>query len=228
MKINCGKKLDATRYHYVLFDLDGTILDSEGVSAFATNYAFKKVLGRELTESEEKSLIGRPVKYILKDWYGETGEEIYRIGSTYFNQQAAVIRPYRGIKTLIADLYHKGAKMAVVTTSHTENSLKLLKLNGILRYLVTVIGQEDTERHKPDPDPVLLALQRMRYNGSGNAIFVGDQPADIYAARNAGIIDAAALWGAADEEVIESCKPKYTFKKIRDFREFIFLSDVKK
>ena len=211
----------------MLFDLDGTILDSEGVSAFATNYAFKKVLGRELTKSEEKSLIGRPVKYILKDWYGETGEEIYRIGSTYFNQQAEVIRPYRGIKTLIADLYHKGAKMAVVTTSHTENSLKLLKLNGILRYLITVIGQEDTERHKPNPDPVILALKRMGYNGSNDAIFIGDQPADIYAARNAGIIDAAALWGAADVEIMANCEPKHTFKRIRDFREFIFLSEAK-
>ena len=104
----------------------------------------------------------------------------------------------------------------------------MLKLNGVLRYLVTVIGQEDTEKHKPDPDPVLLALRRMMYNGSGDAIFIGDQPADIYAARNAGITEAAALWGAADEEVIESCQPRYTFKKIRDFREFIFLSDVKK
>ena len=85
--------------------------------------------------------------------------------------------------------------MAVVTSKRSAIARRGLEHTGIARYFPVVIGADDTERHKPDPEPVRLALTRLGV-APERAVFVGDAPFDIAAGRAAGVVTVGACWGA--------------------------------
>jgi pyrophosphatase PpaX len=65
-----------------------------------------------------------------------------------------------------------------------------------------VVGFDDSELHKPDAEPLFVAMERMLLDDAEDVVFVGDSPADIWAARNAGAVSVAALWGTLDRELL--------------------------
>ena len=69
----------------ILFDCDGTLVDSETLSACATDYAFKHILKRPLTDAESKGLLGRPANKILEEWFQEKGKEIFEEATNHFH-----------------------------------------------------------------------------------------------------------------------------------------------
>lgn len=191
----------------VIFDMDGTLLDSEGLSSVATDYGFRQVLGRDLTPEENAQLVGRPVKKVLSQWFPDQGEKIYSTGRKYFESNIESIQPYRGIPDLLARL-HGRYTLAVVTSSHRTDAEKLLGHAGILQYFSFYIGQEDTNYQKPDPEPVLLAL-KMLGTPPAESIFVGDQPYDIIAAHEAGMKAIGAVWGTGKADDLYLYSPDF-------------------
>ncbi|MCL4307410.1 MAG: HAD-IA family hydrolase [Candidatus Thermoplasmatota archaeon] len=189
----------------VLFDMDGTLLDSETLSERATNYGFMEILGREITAEEHSQLIGRPVKKILSQWFPDKGETIYDTGRLYFNSRLSTVETYPGISEVLEKL-SKRYYLGVVTSSHRSDAQKLLTLSGLLTYIRLYVGQEDTEYQKPDPEPLNLALKRLNVS-SQEAVYIGDQPYDVIAAHEAGIHAAAALWGSGNMERLEMYHP---------------------
>jgi pyrophosphatase PpaX len=195
----------------LIFDMDGTLLDSETVSGYAVNYGYRKILGREITPEERKQLLGRPVKKILSQWYPEKGGEIYDTGRRYYESNFSSIAPYRGITDVLAKL-RKQCRLAVVTSSHRSDAEKLLSMTGLKRYFEFYIGQEDSDHQKPDPEPVILATVKLGIE-SREAMFIGDQPYDILAAQAAGVISVAAVWGSGDEGVLKKYNPNFILRR---------------
>ncbi|EQB72019.1 MAG: hypothetical protein AMDU1_APLC00014G0031 [Thermoplasmatales archaeon A-plasma] len=113
----------------VLFDLDGTLLDSETLSEKATNYGFMEILGREITAEEHSQLIGRPVKKILSQWFPDKGEAIYDTGRLYFNSKLSTVETYPGISEVLEKLSQK-YDLGVVTSSHRIDAQRLLDTFG--------------------------------------------------------------------------------------------------
>lgn len=186
--------------------MDGTLLDSETISTVATDYGFRKVLGRELTPEESSQLVGRPVKKVLSQWFPEKGDLIYDTGRRYFESRIPEIRPYPRIREVVEDLSLK-YRLAVVTSSHRADAEKLLSMAGLRQFFLFYIGQEDTNYQKPDPEPVLLALQKLKVTPR-EAVFVGDQPYDIIAAHEAGMIAIGAIWGSGNRDLLEIYHPE--------------------
>ncbi|WP_393971203.1 HAD-IA family hydrolase [Oxyplasma meridianum] len=195
----------------VIFDMDGTLLDSEGMSAVATDYGFRRVLGRGITEEENADLIGRPVKKILSQWFPEKGDEIYETGRKYYNDNISSIRVYPGIREMLEKLSGMNLRMAVVTSSHRTDAETLLNIFGIMKYFQFYVGQEDTIYQKPDPDPLILALKKLHVKNT-DCIYVGDQPYDIIAAHGAGIRPLGAVWGSGKVERMEQYHPEAILK----------------
>ncbi|MGC8515553.1 MAG: HAD family hydrolase [Thermoplasmata archaeon] len=191
----------------VLFDMDGTLLDSEGLSSEATDFGVHAMTGRHLTEEENRSLTGRPVKKVLEEWFPDKSHSIYEAGIGYYRSRLGEISPYPGIKKLLDDLKSK-YQMGIVTSTHREQAIEILSKVGLLEYFRFIIGQDDTMMNKPDPEPVLLAMNRLGVSRE-DCIFVGDQPYDIIAAHEAGIIAAAATWGSGKKDVLELYHPDY-------------------
>jgi pyrophosphatase PpaX len=203
----------------VLFDMDGTLLDSEGLSSEATDFGVHTITGRHLTEEENRSLTGKPVKKVLEEWFPDKSNSIYEAGIGYYRSRIGDISSYPGVKNLLDNLRTK-YRMAIVTSTHREQAIEILSRVGLLDYFSFIIGQDDTIMNKPDPEPVLLALNRLGVSRE-DCIFVGDQPYDIIAAHEAGLIAAAATWGSGIKEVLELYHPDYFLKRPEELLDLL-------
>lgn len=190
----------------VIFDMDGTLFDSELLSAEATNYGFTKILGRELSESENRQLIGRPVKKILAEWFPEKGGVIYETGREYYRDRMEKVRTYPGINELLSSLSKRRIRMALVTSSHRIDAETLLLLSGTSQFFEFYVGQEDTQYHKPDPEPLILAMKKLGLDTAA-CVYIGDQPYDIIAANAADVKSLGAVWGTGSRDLLEPHNP---------------------
>ena len=185
--------------------MDGTLLDSESLSTKSTEFAFQEVLGRKLTGDENSRLIGRPVEKVLKSWFPDDGDEIYRVGAEHFETMVDGVAPFPGVRDML-QITAEHYRMALVTSSKRKHAEKMLILTGMKQYFEFIVAQEDTVYQKPDPEPVLLAIGRLGLS-SNQCVFVGDQPYDITAGREAGLITVGAVWGSGDMETLSYYHP---------------------
>jgi pyrophosphatase PpaX len=98
--------------------------------------------------------------------------------------------------------------LAVVTSKASAIAHQSLSFVGLDRYFPVVVGFDETTRHKPDPEPVYVALSRLGVSAS-HAVFVGDSPHDIHAGNAAGVITIAALWGPFGRETLAAARPDH-------------------
>ncbi len=195
----------------VLFDLDGTLVDSIELILSAARHAFASRPGPAPSTAEFAAGIGRP----LVDQFGpyaSTPEEMEELIVTYREFQLAhhdrLTSAYPGIVETVRVLANEQCAMAVVTSKMTPLARRSLAHVGLQDDIPLVIGCDATERHKPEPEPVLLALERLGAS-AGDAIFVGDSPYDMAAGRAAGVTPVAALWGAFPRKVLEDAGARY-------------------
>ena len=123
----------------------------------------------------------------------------------YANPDRASVFP--GIKEVLAEVEAAEIPMVVVTSKISHGATDELAKTGILRYFHSVVAFDDTDTHKPDPAPILEALDRLLLDPGDDVIVVGDSPADIFAARNAGCRSIGALWGSLDADLLRDAAP---------------------
>ncbi len=196
------------RYRAVLFDLDDTLLDSYGVRLVALQSVFSRAgIGSPSAEELLQNPDGSPFGPILsrvatghrveRDPYGEYQQALY-------STVPGLINLYPGIKPLIEGLHGRGIKLGVVTQERRlvrmadrfAGASQDLRETGIAALFSAVVGYEDTENHKPHPEPVNLALEQLSVTPQ-DSIVVGDSPADIEAGRAAGCRTCLATWGSS-------------------------------
>lgn len=191
----------------ILWDLDGTIQDSEALAKEGTRYGFKQVLGREPTEDEFTQLVGRPVPLVYKEWFDdELAEQILDTGTRYYQERAEQIPCYSGVPELLGELKRRGYRMGIVSSKrrfHVVNELKAKTLDNLFD---VIVAQEDTELHKPHPAPLILAASHFK-SPPENCVYIGDQPSDLRAAGAARMKGIAALWGDGKFERLEPICP---------------------
>jgi len=193
----------------VLFDLDGTLIDSIGLLLESVRHAFDS-RNPAPTDDEWITGIGTPLRKQLEEWCA-TEEEIEALTTRYRTFQREhhdrLTSPYPGVIETLAELERRGHPMGVVTSKSNEMMDKGLVYVGLDRFMRTKIGMDSCAIHKPDPFPVRLALQELGYS-SEEAVFVGDSPHDIASGNAAGVVSIAALWGPFTKEQLEPYKPK--------------------
>jgi pyrophosphatase PpaX len=113
--------------------------------------------------------------------------------------------------------------MAIVTSKLAWGATEELAQAGMLQYFRCVVGFDDTESHKPDPEPIYEALDRLCVDVSceRDVLFIGDSPADVFAARNAGCKSVAAGWGTLDAELLHDAHPDHFASTPADALEVI-------
>jgi pyrophosphatase PpaX len=194
-----------------LFDFDGTLADSVELIMASFRHATAEVLGTVPDDDVLRAGIGRPLIDQMRALDPDRAQELFDV---YVEHNVAwhdrLLRPYPGVDALLARLRADGRRLGVVTSKRrptAELGLRLLGLDGF----ETVIGWEDTDAHKPGPEPVLCALERMGA-APQDAIFVGDSAWDVRAGRAAGVATAAVLWGVGGREELEAEHPDLVFE----------------
>ncbi len=195
------------RWPVAVFDLDGTLVDTIGLIVASYQHAFQTVLGRQEDEVLIRSWIGQPLARAFRSISPEHAD---RLCATYLEWNQAntrrLIRRYAGVETMMAALVEAGVGIAVATSKlkgPAETAVRLSGLAGVVDVLVTM---EDTDRHKPDPQPLLHALERLGAQ-PGQAVYVGDAVVDVQAARNAGMSAIGVTWGAGERDSVVAARP---------------------
>ncbi|MCL2826399.1 MAG: HAD-IA family hydrolase [Eggerthellaceae bacterium] len=183
----------------VLFDLDGTLIDTMELILESFRRASADVLGAALPDAQVRSLIGIPLIEQARILAPEHPQELFDAYQGYnFALHDDMVRYFEGTREMLEAAIADGRRLAVVTSKRNGPALKGLSLFGLQRYFEFIIGMEDTEKHKPDPQPLLLAAARMG-RAADACIYVGDSVFDMQAARAAHMAAVAALWGTSNE-----------------------------
>ena len=201
----------------VLFDLDGTLIDSIALLLACMNHTFEG-RPRRPTDGEWIEGLGTPLPKQLTP-YIESDQDRERLVSRYRTFQHEhhdrLMATYEGVIDTLALLYQRGHPMGVVTSKGNAMMDRGLKFIGADEYIEVAIGYDSCHIHKPDPFPVKLALEKLVY-GAEEAVFVGDSPHDVVAGNAAGVTTVAALWGPFTRSQLEPYNPTHFLGRITD------------
>jgi pyrophosphatase PpaX len=185
------------RYPTVLFDLDGTLVDSAAMILASFRHATRTVLRREIPDHELLAAVGGSgLRAQMKALAPDRVDELVDVYSEHNVGLHPGLRPCTGVLDLLETLKAEGRRLGVVTAKRRATlALAFEVLPQLEAYFDAAIASEDTERHKPHPQPLLAALERLDETPS-RAVYVGDSPFDVQAAKAAGMGAIAVTWGA--------------------------------
>ena len=194
----------------ILFDLDGTLIDTIELILSSARHAFEEWRVRP-TDAEWVRGIGTPLVQQIRA-YAANDDEVALLLERYRRYQHEhhdrLTRCYDDVPEVIAALAERGHKLAVVTSKASPIAHQSLGFVGLDHFFPVVVGYDDTPRHKPDPEPVRVALSRLGVLAD-DSVFVGDSPHDILAGNAAGVVTIAALWGPFDRETLAEARPDH-------------------
>ena len=182
------------RYPTVLFDLDGTLIDS-GAIILAFRHATKTVLAREIPDEVLAAAVGGSNIYEqMRAFDEERADELVRIYREHNEPLHDDLVAFEGIERILERFKDEGRQLGIVTAKRRKTVDLAFAILPLERYFDTVVTSEQTEHHKPHPEPVLTALERLGSTPE-EAAFVGDSPFDMGAGKAAGVFTVAVAWG---------------------------------
>jgi pyrophosphatase PpaX len=200
----------------VLFDLDGTLIDSIALIVNSALYAFEKC-GHPAPAAEEwLADLGLPLHTMFGRFIADESrlaELVAGYREYQLENHDRLVRPYEEVASTLTALHERGHSLAVVTSKAEPLAHRGLAHVGLDGFFDVVVGLESCTRHKPDPEPVRVALDRLGVRPE-DAAFVGDSPHDMAAGRDAGVITVAALWGPFSRTQLASSEPDYYIERM--------------
>jgi len=214
---------EASSLRAVLFDLDGTLLDSERMDLLAMSRLFREDIGLNMDESEIATYMGVASRDVLEGLAPDRVDELLPVWLSYQDELRGEIHLFPGIPEALEGLSKSGLRLGVVTG---ENRLEL---SGNRRHvdlddLIEVwICADDAPFAKPHPAPVRLALDALRCLPA-QAVMIGDTRFDMEAGRNAGTLLGVALWGVRDPAPLLDYQPEFVFENPQQMRDLLLVS----
>jgi pyrophosphatase PpaX len=183
------------RFPVVLFDLDGTVVDSGGIILASMRHATKTVLEQDISDRELMAAVGGPgLEAQMHAFAPDRVEELVRVYREHNEPLHAELECCAGIDDVLVRLKAEGRRLGIVSAKR-RLTVELAFARVPLAHLFdVVVGGDETERQKPEPDPLLLALDRLGAEAA-DAAYVGDSPFDMTAARAAGLYAVGVSWG---------------------------------
>ncbi len=186
------------KYDTILFDFDGTVMDTNTVILKSWQHTFQTIENRSEDEKKIIETFGEPLDITVKKFFPdvpvEEAVEIYR--SYHRDNFGDLISVFPGMKELLADVKDQGYKTGLVTSRLLYTTQQGLEKYDLEDYFDIVVTAEDTKKHKPDPEPINIALQKV-CSRPENSLMLGDTMFDILCAKNAGVTSVLAGWSLA-------------------------------
>lgn len=207
----------------VLFDLDGTLIDSIELILKSARHAFE-ASGRESPPDEEwLAGVGTPLVAMFRP-YVATDADVDALILKYREYQLQhhdrLTRCYDCVVDTVEALHAAGHPLAIVTSKTAAMAKRGLDHVGLGAYFDVIVGCDVSQRHKPDPEPVQIALERLGYTPR-EAVFVGDSVHDMAAGNAAGVTTIAALWGPFSRAELERSRPSHHLESISGLPELL-------
>ena len=183
------------RYPVVLFDLDGTVIDSGAIILASMRHAAETVVGGEWTDQElMKAVGGSGLEAQMVALDPNRVDELVRVYRAHTAPLHDTLECCAGLDVVLPELKERGHRLGIVTAKRRVTVELAFARLPIEHLFETVVGGDETVNHKPDPEPLLLALERLGASAR-DAAYVGDSPFDMLAAKAAGLYAIGVSWG---------------------------------
>lgn len=193
----------------VLFDFDGTIMDTEPAVIKSYEYVFERYASLDdFTPDKRLEVLGPPLRdEMVKFFPEEDPDECVRVYRNFQREHLIdLIKPMKGAKDLLIRLDQSGIKTGIISSRYKTSLDELLKQSKLIDFMSVVLGHDDVSKDKPDPEGIHKAMNLM---GVNDCMYVGDSPNDILAGKNAGIKTCAFISNPLRKEIMESMNPDY-------------------
>ncbi|GAA0135311.1 pyrophosphatase PpaX [Paenibacillus sp. YSY-4.3] len=212
----------------VLFDLDGTIVDTNELIIAS----FQHVLDKHKQPHTREQIIPYMGMTLEQQFQAFSGwEDVAELVTDYrsFNtmHHDTMVKGFPHVDEVISTLKEKGIKLGIVTTKIRPSTMRVLELFGLLKYMDTIVTVQDVTHPKPHPEPVLMAMKQLDADPK-RTLMVGDSPADIKSAQAAGALSAAVAWSLKGAEELKKYNPDYILEDMLDLYGILGWELVKK
>ena len=210
----------------IIFDLDGTLLNTLEDLKDSVNYALQKQNFPLRNLTEIRSFVGNGIRLLMERSVPENvvNTDVFEVCFKDFCDYYKIhmedkTAPYDGINEMLSNIKSAGFKTAIVTNKADFAAQDLCK-RMFGKNIDLVVGSSDDRPNKPAPDGVFYALERL---GSKieNTVFVGDADTDILTAKNAELVSIGVLWGFRDREIIEKEGAEYIVETVNDLEKLL-------
>lgn len=207
----------------VLFDLDGTIIDTNELIINSFMYALKENGLAPLTREEIIPHMGTTLQQQIKVFSGIDDisgvlEKSYRSYNTKHHDE--LVRSFPQVNETMEELSRRGIKMGIVTTKIRPTTIKALEMFDLLKYMDTIVTVNDVTEPKPHPEPVLTAVHNLGVDPR-KTLMVGDSTVDIQSAKSAGVYAAGVAWSLKGEDTLRKYDPDYIIYHMKDIIEIV-------
>ncbi|MGD8495232.1 MAG: HAD-IA family hydrolase [Gemmatimonadales bacterium] len=195
----------------IVFDLDGTLINSLGLILASYRHTMETHLGRRLDDELWVRGMGTPLHVQMRE-FAESDAQAEAMVRTYEQHNLAnhdeLVEPYPGVLEAVGELVERGLTLAVATSKRTKATYMGLRRCGFPEaWFAGIVTANDVENPKPHPEPVLLALEQAGEREPARAVYVGDSVHDMQSGRAAGVVTAAVLWGPNSRETLAGTGP---------------------
>lgn len=184
----------------IIFDFDGTLADTTATILRTYSMAIEAMGTPERSDAECQATIGLPLKEGFRQLYPDFSDaQLDHCVDTYrsifnVNKKHLVPKLYPGVKETLAKLDAVGILMSIASSRSRESLVEFCENNGITEFFTLILGADDVEHAKPNPEPVLMTLDRLKQDADMTLV-VGDMPVDIAMGRGAGCCTVGVTYG---------------------------------
>jgi pyrophosphatase PpaX len=213
----------------VLFDLDGTIVDTNELIIQAFLYALEGKTPEPITREFLSMNMGRPLIEQMKRFTGQ--EDVDDVIATYrefhVRRHDELVADFPHVREVLTELHDRGIRMGVVTSKVRKTTGMSLELYGLDQLMSVIVTIDDVVNAKPHAEPVLKALEALGADPS-RTLMVGDSSYDILSGQAAGVRTAGVSWSLKGAEYLSGYKPDYMLHDMRELLEIVGVAGVKK
>jgi len=200
----------------VLFDLDGTLIDTVELIRVSFRYATEKVLGEAIPDEITMANVGQPLATPFRHIAPEPAAGPPTVvRGFHIEAHDRLAKSYPGTVETLTAIAARGTVMGVVTSKGTQAAMRGLELFGLTDYFKVIVTADDVTKHKPDPYPLRFAADALDV-ALEYCVYVGDSPHDMQSAISGNAISVAALWGAFRADEVLAPGPAYALSSIEE------------
>lgn len=191
------------KYKAIIYDIDGTLLDTLKMNMIPLQKIIKEELGEEWTYEDVLKFAPYPGMKVMEELNVQDKEKTYARWVQYVNEFEGGAVPFEGVEFVLKTIHEKGVRQAIVSAKLRKQYDIDFVSRGFDKYIEVEVLADDTDKHKPDPEPINLCIKKLGLNKE-DVIYIGDALSDYQVCINAGIDFAYAKWGSVSSEGIEA------------------------
>lgn len=205
------------KYKAILYDIDGTLLNTLDMNMIPLLRIIEEETGQRWTYEDVLKFVPYPGMKVMEELGITDKETVYKRWVKYVNEYEGGAVLYDGISQVLNTLGSHFLQAVASAKTREQYEIDVVS-KGLNQYIKAAVLADDTKKHKPDPEPLLLCLERLGLSAD-EALYIGDSFSDYSAAKNAGIDFGYAKWGSVSSEGIES--PDYVLEQPWDLLMFL-------